>query len=547
MLPSIDSNLVTLLSQRRLPAILLFVLSLIYSTASYSEVVYVLPNTVAADIGSGIKTLAADAAGRCLVVANPIPPGPTPGEPVVTLRSNFTSSDSFVRRVLNVSASAEFGFGGWGGSAEASFASDSSNNSFNLYYFIDVNVDLNQQLLPEYKLIQTYANISSGVQFYERCGDRAIVGVQRGGRFTVLIRFSTQSFSDRQVLQAALSGYSIGTASFEGSLSERVQKTGLKVQYSTFFFRDGVPKNEQLPNPMDLVEVERYALQFPTKVGVGSLRRYVTVDFSATQNLHPDIRPLVTSQQQYILEQLADQRSRYAKSIADIAYIRVNRAVFEEFDANELEQSRRVVALKLDEVYLVASKCSTQPSTCLSSNIPSEVEVVLPRELSQSSRFYRYTNGVILDLVTRLEWNPVTTTHFDNLVGLGSTEAEQHCWSQVGAWRLPTMREMEGLITNAPIDAIPDPTDMNRLVSAYLPDLFAKEIQRRYRQYSLKTASGTCTFQSGDDGDKDHFNRPTRLALNFCSKTRTTVPYIRHPDRGDRMPFMCVRRTVSAD
>jgi len=288
------------------------------------------------ELGRGYDILTGSPRGDCIertVIQNNSNFGPNS----VSMRSARTESSEQLNKFLGISASASASFGGYGGSASASYSNSLAVSKYSLTYAVDVSVVRKGDSVRDANLKSKYIElIKSGrddaiLRFHDLCGDGFIDEMQVGGRLQALIQIHTNSQSDTEAVAASLSGSFGGVASGSASLAQSLTQASQSHEVKIWTFQKGgsgpipLTPDELASRAAALPDLVKAA---PNPIGV-AIFSYTTIlddltlpvdDFAQREGTISQLSNLINSarDQQADAQYIFDHPSEFESAPADI-------------------------------------------------------------------------------------------------------------------------------------------------------------------------------------------------------------------------------------
>ena len=286
-------------------------------------------------IGDGYNSATSEPGGNC-VAFDPghesddlYTPGGVTGQKTLYDFFEISSLDQ-LKTVLNVSASASFGYGVFSGDASTSFMRSGTYNAFNNYLFVRVRVTNPTEMLKKKSLSRAALQYAAENRFFETCGNEFIYARTSGGDLTGIIEISSSSVEEHDKASAsvnvAVNGF---LASGRGSAAFSQALDSLK---STTQTRVHIIKNGGLGDIPDIDSLKTAALQFPGSVQLTSghpvIALLITESYVTTDNLPSTLNFNLVRFQMDTLPRLAAWLDQCYQIRGDLTYIQSHPSQF---------------------------------------------------------------------------------------------------------------------------------------------------------------------------------------------------------------------------
>lgn len=262
-----------------------------------------------------------------------------------------------------IGVAASYNWGGGNGDAASKYIFENKFSSFQSYAMQTVEVAYPEQAydLSKFRISKFGRDIlksAGGVDLFRYvCGDRFIIGLERGGSFRAIIRASSSTTEEQRDLEQSLAASS-GGASMNATMKQRFESLRANSRLHIEVLRNGL--DDSLP-ALDLNELASYTLAFPKKLTERGdqipVRRFISADYATIllASKLPELGPTPEwgkrlGSQLTLLRKLATYR-------ADLVYVRENKDQFVRFNEPELHTRITSVSTLMDDIIKWAHEC----------------------------------------------------------------------------------------------------------------------------------------------------------------------------------------------
>ena len=315
--------------------------------------------TSLAEYGMGIESSTEEVLGKC--VSFVAPEDENESGQSYSFSLDYLESQSDLKKSLNVSASGELK-GLWGkASAKSSFYSQQSINRYSLNFTIRAEVRAQFRSLSNPKLIEGIQT-SNPLEFKERCGDKYIHSIQKGGSLYAIVSVNTRNEYEKKKLKTSISASFNSGVKASANLGKQLEKSLSSKQYSVSFYQEGGAIIHGTPSVVSLGEFFEYA----QKVRDDVLKNPIVIDYrtKSYKTLDRSLTARGTKSQRRLLRSAADLVSESVSRNNDIAFILSNTRRFITPDTKVLSEGRRTLDNQLRKLKYLSEDCSSDPTDC---------------------------------------------------------------------------------------------------------------------------------------------------------------------------------------
>ena len=274
-----------------------------------------------------------------------------PGGKEVSFYASIIESADQLQKALSISAQADFGFGAFGGSFSASYATFSQANSYDL--FIAGNCDvtlattrysssqtgrlrLAQDVLDDIAAWDPKDQIAN---FRNNWGDGYISAVRTGGTLNFIVQISCYSASDKSHLAAQLKGHGMSW-SFQGDFRRAIETAHQGRRVTASIMQAG--GTWDFTQDINADSLFQHLTDFPNTVEASSWAKGVEVTlYRSVHNWPKSItNSLNLPKFQNYISVYRQWHDAYNELLEDIDYIEENRIAFKSPDQSRLDALR---------------------------------------------------------------------------------------------------------------------------------------------------------------------------------------------------------------
>ncbi|MET0344556.1 MAG: hypothetical protein ABW252_26315 [Polyangiales bacterium] len=338
------------------------------SGVSLLEMPTSLPSTGdATDLGKGFDTLRMQPRGWCVKndKLRTLPGAQDTRWNMVALET----MEAF-KSVMNLSASASFSAGLYGGDASLSLMQAASRSRFGLFLVSRVDVDNPPEQLAEYKLTdEVVAGLQrSSFDFRQTCGDAFVLGRITGGTFIGTLDIGVETEEEKTALSAKLGLiYAGGVAKVSVGADAAFEELKSRSSTKATIIRQGGTGRLLPGNDVSIASLREASLAFPELIrengGTPWVKRYLIADYGVIVD-RPAIPPIVDAQRRRVLADL-DRLWNLAWQVRkDADYVLENPTQFVSPDLEAIKQVSAKASKALDEIVAVAAACFQDAAQC---------------------------------------------------------------------------------------------------------------------------------------------------------------------------------------
>jgi hypothetical protein len=308
------------------------------------------PGVAKSDLGLGYNFFEAKITGPPFDPATipPLPP-PTSGQST-NFFAQLVEDSASLRKVLDISAQAEFGFGAFSGNMSAGFASELEVNSYSLFMVGKVTVELEKRgftaqdwakLRIASDILEWFKGPDDLGEFRSRFGDYFSTGVVQGGVLFFVVEIETNSRKDKSDAMLSVGGSSASwkaSATFKQSI-ETLQK-GRRITAQV-----AQSGGDWSFKEIDADALFNMALNFPNTVANSPVTLALDVEeYDSVQNWPGSITnytPLLQLSES--VRQFQEWHSAFLDTLSDIDFISEHLIAFADTDDKKLAGLRSQV------------------------------------------------------------------------------------------------------------------------------------------------------------------------------------------------------------
>ncbi len=269
------------------------------------------------------------------------------------------TSETALRESLNISASASLRYGSFGGgSARFNFSQSVKKNANSRYLLVQTRVGNQLKIGTKYTYTDLAQKLLKGnrkSEFTEQCGTEFVYAFRTGGEFFALFEFEFFSLEEESHFDAAIQASGLRWKA-AASINEDLARFNTSARVQVRILRLG--GTDELPEVQNLND---FALAFPKIVnavnGQAVTLELISKDYTGVEPIDLKPNPLVVDRQEWILNQVAQNRDQADELYNTILYIKKNRSGFDGFDEVRLSATEKELTAYINRQFAATVDC----------------------------------------------------------------------------------------------------------------------------------------------------------------------------------------------